>query len=291
MKHTFKQFKLAFFGLFLFGLSGCALENDFEKQLNTDEGKIKTYLAEKNLTTKAVRYSTGLYQVIEKEGIGALNNPNNATHISYALYLLNGVKISSDSNYIFQPNVGAFIVGLVQAGMVMKVGEKSQFFLPSALAFGQTSGELNGVFIEKNSVLRLEVELKAGRNAEEQLGYEEVLIRNYADKNKIMPIRHSSGLYYAVIKEGTGNNIPAIGLVTVNYTGKLLNGETFDSGSNVAFNIGGPQLIQGWNIGIPLMKPKEKGILMIPSALAYGASGASGKIAPFTPLAFEIEIQ
>ena len=290
MKHQFKTFKLAFLALFWFGITGCTLENELEKQLNTDEGKIKTYLAEKNLTAKAQRYSTGLYQVIEKEGIGGITNPANAAHISYTMYLLSGVKIASDSNYVFQPNAGAFIAGVVQAGLVMKVGEKSQFFLPSSLAFGQTSGELNGVFIERNAVLRLEVELKASRNAEEQLAYEEVLIRNYADQQKLMPTRHSSGLYYAVVKAGTGNNIPAIGVVTVNYVGKLLNGETFDSGTNVTFSIGGPQLIQGWNIGIPLMKPKEKGILLIPSALAYGATGTSGKIAPFKPLAFEIEI-
>ncbi len=291
MKQQSKQFKFAFLALFWFGITGCALENELEKQLNTDEGKIKTYLSEKNLTAKAQRFSTGLYQIIEKQGIGEITNPNNAMHISYSLYLLNGVKIASDSNYIFQPTAGAFIAGVVQAGMVMKVGEKSQFLLPSSLAFGKTSGELNGVFIETNAVLRLEVELKASRNAEEQLAYEEVLIRNYSNQQKLSPTRHSSGLYYAVLKAGTGNNIPAVGSVTVNYVGKLLNGETFDSGTNVTFSIGGTQLIQGWNIGIPLMKPKEKGILLIPSALAYGATGSGGKIAPFKPLAFEIEIQ
>ncbi len=291
MKHQFKPFKFAFLALLFLGISACALENEVEKQLNTDEGKIKTYLAEKNLTAKAQRYNTGLYQVVEREGLGSTTDPANAMHISYALYLLNGVKVASDSNYVFQPTAGAFIAGVVQAGLVMKVGGKSQFLLPSSLAFGQTSGELNGVFIERNAVLRLEVELKASRNAAEQLAYEEVLIQNYAVQQKINAVRHSSGLYYAVIKAGTGNNLPAVGPVTVNYTGKLLNGDTFDSGTNITFSVGGSQLIQGWNIGIPLMKPKEKGILLLPSALAYGATGSSGKIAPFKPLAFEIEIQ
>lgn len=290
MKHQFKQIKWAFWVL-LWLTTSCNLENSFEKQANTDEDKIKTYLAEKNLTAKAQRYSTGFYQVVERAGTGELTNPNNAFHISYTLYLLNGVKIVSDSSYVFQPSIGAFISGIAQASVIMKIGEKSQFLIPSYLAFGQTSGELNGVFIEGNAVLRAEIELKASRNVEEQAAYEETLIRSYIDKNKLNATRHTSGLYYAVLRAGTGSNTPAVGAVTVSYVGKLLTGETFDSGNNITFTIGGSQLIQGWNIGIPLMKPKEKGVLLLPSSLAYGSNGSSGKIAPFTPLVFEIEIQ
>ena len=101
-----------------------------------------------------------------------------------------------------------------------------------------------------------------------------------------------SGLMYSILREGSGPS-PADGaLVTVNYTGKLLNGTVFDStdahGGPVQFRIG--QVIQGWNEALLTMKKGEKRLLVIPPELGYGARGYPGVIPGDSFLVFEVEL-
>lgn len=66
----------------------------------------------------------------------------------------------------------------------------------------------------------------------------------------------------------------------ITYTGKLLNGTTFDmqpNASQTGWNLYSP--IQGWQIAIPLIKKGGEIKMVIPSALAYGCIG-SGPIPP-----------
>lgn len=101
-----------------------------------------------------------------------------------------------------------------------------------------------------------------------------------------------SGLKYKVIKAGTGNSPKATDEVTVHYTGKLLNGQVFDSsvsrGEPATFPLN--RVIPGWTEGLQLMKEGGKTIFYIPSALAYGAAGAPPVIGPDEDLIFEVEL-
>ena len=81
----------------------------------------------------------------------------------------------------------------------------------------------------------------------------------------------------------------------VHYIGKLEDGTVFDSsltrGEPFALqNIGGAQVIQGWNAGIIGMKKTGKYNLFIPSEFAYGKQGSGDKIKPDSNLNFEIEV-
>ncbi len=61
--------------------------------------------------------------------------------------------------------------------------------------------------------------------------------------------------------------------VKVHYTGKLGNGEVFDSSLDrepMEFQVGSGQLIPGFENGVIDMKVNEKKTLVIPSAEAYG---------------------
>jgi FKBP-type peptidyl-prolyl cis-trans isomerase SlpA len=61
--------------------------------------------------------------------------------------------------------------------------------------------------------------------------------------------------------------------VKVHYTGKLGNGEVFDSSIErepMEFQVGSGQLIPGFENGVIDMKVNEKKTLVIPSAEAYG---------------------
>ena len=113
------------------------------------------------------------------------------------------------------------------------------------------------------------------------------LIKNYIVKNNLTVIKHSSGLYYLIKTEGTGANPAASATVTVNYKGYLLNGNKFDGNDNITFPLS--NLIQGWKIGIPLIKKGGDIKLLLPSALAYGPSG-SGPIGPNEVLVFDIQL-
>ena len=102
----------------------------------------------------------------------------------------------------------------------------------------------------------------------------------------------ASGLAYKVLTEGTGPNPKATDQVTVHYTGKLINGEVFDSsvkrGQPATFPLN--RVIPGWSEGVQLMKKGGKATLYLPSNLAYGERGAGGVIPPNAALIFEIEL-
>jgi FKBP-type peptidyl-prolyl cis-trans isomerase FkpA len=96
---------------------------------------------------------------------------------------------------------------------------------------------------------------------------------------------------------GTGT-VAALGnQITVNYTGWLYNsaaadfkGTQFETNSGVTFTLASGSLIEGWVQGIPGMKKGGKRTLLIPSGMAYGASGSGSKIPPNSGLVFEIEL-
>jgi FKBP-type peptidyl-prolyl cis-trans isomerase FkpA len=96
-------------------------------------------------------------------------------------------------------------------------------------------------------------------------------IEAYALANGIATTAHPSGLYYQVIEMGTGPKANANSKISITYTGKLMNGQTFDE--NTTPNVDAwplTSLIAGWGIGIPLINEGGHIRLLIPSALGYG---------------------
>ncbi len=123
---------------------------------------------------------------------------------------------------------------------------------------------------------------------------EELSIKDYITKNNLTATRLPSGLYYAIEKQGTGQQPKPGDKVKVNYTGRLLDGTEFDSSLKPGrepfeFTIGQGQVIKGWDEGIPMFKVGGKGKLLIPSALGYGENG-TGNIPPGSVLIFDIEL-
>lgn len=115
-------------------------------------------------------------------------------------------------------------------------------------------------------------------------------ITDYIAQNNITAIKDPSGLYYQIIKPGTGTtNINANSSITITYVGKLLNGNVFDNGGGTqqTFKLGG--LIQGWQIGIPKIQKGGEIRLIIPPSLGYGSS-AAGSIPANSVLDFSIQL-
>ena len=116
-------------------------------------------------------------------------------------------------------------------------------------------------------------------------------IQAYLSSTDSIFVKQQSGLYYHEIVPGTGVSPEKADSAYVKYTGKFLDESIFDSnvstGKLYGFIIG--QNITGFDEGITMMKPGGKSTLLIPSKLAYGASGTYG-IPGYTPLLFDIEL-
>lgn len=98
---------------------------------------------------------------------------------------------------------------------------------------------------------------------------------------------------------GTGKEAVAGATAVVNYTGWLYvpsapaqHGEQFDSSvgrSPFSFQLGGGQVIKGWDEGVQGMKVGGKRTLIVPASYGYGERGV-GPIPPNSNLIFDVEL-
>lgn len=95
------------------------------------------------------------------------------------------------------------------------------------------------------------------------------------------------------IELGTGQEAQAGNVLSVHYTGTLLDGTKFDSsvdrGQPFQFQLGAEQVIQGWEQGFAGMKVGGTRRLVIPPNLAYGTVERPGLPANST-LIFEVQL-
>ena len=96
-----------------------------------------------------------------------------------------------------------------------------------------------------------------------------------------------------------GGDVAKVGdIVSMNYTGRLVDGTVFDSNVDPKFNhvepfafpLGAGRVIAGWDKGIVGMKVGDKKTLTIPPEDAYGAVGRPPVIPPNSTLIFDVEL-
>ena len=112
---------------------------------------------------------------------------------------------------------------------------------------------------------------------------------SYFMENNINPqmTEEPDVVYYVIGNEGSGLNPNVSHDIVITYTGRYTDGSVFDSGTNVTFPLNG--LIEGWQIGIPLIKKGGDIKLIIPPNLAYGSNPQNG-IRANAVLVFDIEL-
>jgi len=107
------------------------------------------------------------------------------------------------------------------------------------------------------------------------------------DSVKTLP----SGLQYKIIKVGNGPIPTDTSKVKVNYEGKNIDGEVFETTfkTNTPATLMPKQVIKGWQEAMKMMPEGSIWELYIPQNLAYGPND-KGKIKPFSTLIFKVQI-
>jgi peptidylprolyl isomerase len=133
---------------------------------------------------------------------------------------------------------GMVIKGWEEGIAKLRVGDKARLWVPYELAYGEQG---RGP-IPPASNLIFDVEVIDAEEVKRPQPY------NVAGKDTL---ETESGLRYIIVNEGTGEQAKEGQVVTVHYTGFLMNGNIFDSsierGQPFRFLLGRRQVIAGWD--------------------------------------------
>lgn len=223
---------------------------------------------------------------------------------------------------IFQVAENCIFMGDIQEGLLMMhKGDKATFainadsvakFIPKMPPMYQAGA--NQTFYYEISLTDIVTKEEL---AQEQANFMEEMaqrkdseasdLAQYIADNHITAKPTASGLYVIVNKKGSG---PAVGkgkTVSMDYTGRLLDGTIFDSSREadarsagkyqdgrtyepMTYVVGQQPLIPGWDEGVMNQTEGSEITLIMPSSIAYGSRGAGNDIPPYSPLRFDITI-
>ncbi len=173
--------------------------------------------------------------------------------------------------------------------------KNSQGMFPEFMKNGQ---QLTYEVVMVSVKSQAEVKAKQAEEAAKQTAIDDKKLQEYFAQNNLHPQKTESGLYYIIEKEGTGEIIQKGQVVSVNYTGKTLDGNAFDSNVDpkfqhtdpLKFPVGQGQVIPGWDEGLMLLKKGSVAKLYIPSPLAYGPQSPGPGIDANSVLMFDVQV-
>jgi FKBP-type peptidyl-prolyl cis-trans isomerase len=127
-----------------------------------------------------------------------------------------------------------------------------------------------------------------------------IITKYLASKAITTAQKQPSGLYFVPTTTNANAKLATVGTnVSIRYTATLLDGTVFDATSlrnntPVSFVLGKSNVLYGLQEGVSLMHLGDKATLLIPSGLAYGASGTTGQngtvVPPNTVVRFDVEV-
>lgn len=187
-------------------------------------------------------------------------------------------------------NCDDVIDGWKYALSMMSKGMKATVFMPSGIAYG-TRGKSP---IPANAILVFDLHLKDVNTDDEKPRFaaDVNLISGQLEGNPNAVV-HPNGFSYIRTVTGAGPRPDMYDLVTVKYTGRLLNGTIFaeeitQEPVNI-FSSRPANYIHGLALGLQLMSEGDKVKFYLPSALGYGTS-VQTSIPANSNLIFEVEL-
>lgn len=284
--------KLSLLTVLLAALLFTSCKKEYDTIETVDDAAIQTYIKSNSLSmTKA---STGYYYNVITPGTGAVIKNSDSIYYSYTFKLLNGTVINKTSDVmipgIYLGYTDRFVIGSTsylftpvrEVLTMLKRGGTARLIMPSNLAFGKNGLSTINVGSNENILVELGIYTQTKRYEVDELE-----INNFLTANKLIATKDPSRVRYIVTQQGTGSTpISSSSSLVVNYTGRLLDGTVFDSGTASTFVLS--ETIKGWAI-LNKFTAGTKVRLFIPSDLGYGASG-NGIIPGNVALDFDIEI-
>jgi FKBP-type peptidyl-prolyl cis-trans isomerase FkpA len=201
--------------------------------------------------------------------------------------------------------------GAVEEGiMLMSPGDTALFLVSADSMFAKVFHRPMPPEIKKGSKVIFEIHLfkiqgaadaeaEIRKTLEDRFIAEKQSLDKYIEENRIKEKPTVNGLYIIVTEKKKGK-LPVKGnKITVQYTGKFLNGEVFDAllpNHPMIYTLGEGKMLAGWEEAFAQLHEGEKAVLIIPSELAYGEKGkrnaASGVyiVPPYTTLVYEVEV-
>ncbi len=157
---------------------------------------------------------------------------------------------------------------------------------------------------KNDSIARLDVNKEQTKEqAREAVKFKESAaeLDKYIKDKGIKAIKTPDGIYIALETPGDISLKADSGMqASVLYTGKLLNGQIFDTNLDSTFNryhpgvikvdVGQHRTIEGWDKALPYFGKGAKGTIYIPAGLAYGARAQGAEIPAYSNLVFDIQV-
>jgi len=235
-----------------------------------------------------VTLSNGLKYIVIKENKSAEKALlGTKVTLNYSGYFKDGKPFDSSVErgqpFTVKMGSGQVIKALEDGIALMHKGDKTKFYIPSKLAYGESG---HPPIIPPNSDLIFDIEI---------LDVQPVVTPTLFDiTGKEMKTTPSGLKYYEVVKSNNPIKATAGKTVKVHYSGYLADGKMFDSsverGEPFEFELGKGQVITGWDEGIALMSIGDKFRLVIPYYLAYGEQGRLPMIPEKAELTFDVEL-
>jgi FKBP-type peptidyl-prolyl cis-trans isomerase FkpA len=260
---------------------------------------------------------SGLYYLENKEGTGDMPDDSSWVMIDYVAYTLPEDKVYAtyiervaednnirDTSAMYGPykmKNGLINEGFTEGLTKMREGGEATFLFTSDLGFANHSTrDMDPYTSLKYEVVLLDV---LGDDIE---AYEAAKILAYTDTipgvESIYDTINDATMDYVVDETTDGPPVAIDSTIQVAYKGYLTDGRVFDQsaeGNYFEFKVGDydaeTTAIRGWHLGLENFKEGEKGRLILPYPLAYGAFGkytSLGNVAipPYETLVFDVEV-
>lgn len=265
-----------------------------ERKRRENEADILNYIAANNLP--ATKTDQGVYFFQTKANPGG-QAPQTGDEVRYHFIArrLDGVIVDSTDIAANNPatvilaaeNTTGITLGKYAGILKLKQGEEGSVLVPAYL----DGGRVGTLLLPQYSPVRYDLRIISVRTEKQQ-------IDNYISTNKLTVTTLTSDsvrVIKTLVQPADSAAITTGKTVTMNYTGKRLDGTIFDSNSAGTFSvqIGAKQVVPGFESGLTALRAGEKATIIFPSSLGYGVIGTGSgvrRILPYTPLIFEIQV-